>query len=102
MQAIDTTNFDGFFDVLATTERSQAASMILSAGQSTGGPANAHRDSDQWLYVLEGSGSATIAGSEYELQTGDLVCIEAGETHEIIADPDEALRTFSIYAPAEY
>lgn len=102
MQTIDTTNLDGFFAVLATTERSQAASMILQAGQSTGGPTNAHRDSDQWLYILNGSGRATVAGETHQLHRGDLICIEAGETHEITASQDEAMETFSIYAPPEY
>ena len=102
MQVIDTNDMAGFFSVLAGTERSQAASMVLDAGQSTGGPQNAHPSSDQWLYVIDGTGSATVEDDEYELSPGLLVCIEAGETHEITADENEPLETINVYAPPEY
>lgn len=102
MQSIDTSNFGSFFDVLATTERSQAASMVLKTGQSTGGPTNEHRNCDQWLYILDGQGRATIDGTHHDIKEGDLICIEAGETHEITAESDQPLKSFSIYAPPEY
>lgn len=90
------------FKVLGGTDRSQAASMVLQPGQSTGGPDNKHDDSDQWLYIISGVGCAVVAGKSVELNQGDLVCIEAGETHEITAGEDAPLVTFSIYAPPEY
>lgn len=102
MQQFDTTDADGFFDVVGGTERSQAASMTLGPGWSTGGPRNAHAASDQWLYVVSGTGTATIEGEKYELQTGTLLLIEAGETHEITNDGDQALKTINVYAPPEY
>ena len=102
MQVIDTNDMAGFFSVLAGTERSQAASMVLGPDQSTGGPQNAHPRSDQWLYVIDGTGTATVDGDEYELTPGVLVCIEAGETHEITAGADAALETINVYAPPEY
>jgi len=40
---------DGLFDVVGGTDRSQAATMILDPGATTGGPSNYHEDSDQWL-----------------------------------------------------
>ena len=47
MKTVDTDDADGFFEVVAGTERSQAATMTLSPGQSTGGPENRHPDADQ-------------------------------------------------------
>jgi mannose-6-phosphate isomerase-like protein (cupin superfamily) len=90
------------FRVLGGTERSQAAAMTLGPGESTGGPDNAHESSDQWLYVISGSGDATVDGERVELQAGDLLLIAAGETHEIRAAAGEALVTANVYAPPEY
>jgi len=102
VQRFDTTGAAGFFDVLGGTERSQAATMTLSPGQSTGGPTNAHAASDQWLYVVSGTGTATVEGERYDLHAGTLVLVEAGETHEIGNTGDEPLETINVYAPPEY
>lgn len=90
------------FEVLAGTQRSQAATMVLAPGSSTGGPDNRHVSSDQWLYVVSGGGRAILDGEEHELEEGALLLIEAGEAHEIINDDERPLETFSIYAPPEY
>jgi mannose-6-phosphate isomerase-like protein (cupin superfamily) len=93
---------DRWFDVLFGNDRAQAASMVLAPGQSTGGPTNAHAESDQWLFVHSGSGSATVDGETVALSTGDVVLIERGETHEITNDGDEPLETVNVYVPPEY
>lgn len=90
------------FEVLAGTGRSQAASMTLSPGSSTGGPDNRHAESDQWLYVISGRGKAVVDGEEVGLEEGSLLLIEAGEAHEVSCEGDRPLRTFSVYAPPEY
>lgn len=102
MRRIDTTAVSGFFDVVGGTERSQAATMVLAPGQSTGGPSNAHAASDQWLYVVSGSGTATIEGESVDLEAGTLVLVEPGETHEITNTGTEPLETVNVYAPPEY
>jgi mannose-6-phosphate isomerase-like protein (cupin superfamily) len=102
MQRFDTRGAAGFFDVLGGTDRSQAATMTLSPGQSTGGPTNAHAASDQWLYVVSGTGTATVEDETHDLREGTLVLVEAGETHEIANDGDEPLETINVYAPPEY
>ncbi|PSP66418.1 cupin domain-containing protein [Halobacteriales archaeon QH_6_68_27] len=94
--------FDRFFDVRLTTEDAQAAEMTLEPGISTGGPDNAHADSDQWLYVVSGSGRAVVEGETVRLDSGDLVVVEAGETHEIENDGNEPLRTLNLYVPPDY
>ncbi len=90
------------FEVLAETERSQAATMVLAPGTSTGGPENRHPQSDQWLYVISGDGTAVVEGQEHGLGAGSLLLIEAGEAHEIKSAGAQPLQTFSIYAPAVY
>lgn len=91
-----------FFKVLTGTSRSQVAEMVLSVGQSTGGPNNKHIDSDQWLYVVSGQGEAWVEGKTVKIKTGDLLLIEAGEVHEILNVGSKSLKTFNIYAPPEY
>jgi len=95
-------DFEGFFDVRQTTDDAQAAQMTLSPGQSTGGPDNRHADSDQWLYAVSGSGRATVDGENVRFDAGDLLVIEAGETHEIENDGDEPLETLNLYVPPIY
>jgi len=95
-------DFEGFFDVRQTTDDAQAAQMTLSPGQSTGGPDNRHADSDQWLYVVSGSGRATVDGEDVRFEAGALLVIEAGETHEIENDGEEPLETLNLYVPPIY
>ena len=95
-------DFEGFFDVRLTTDDAQAAQMTLSPGQSTGGRDNVHAESDQWCYVVSGTGRATVDGEDIRFDAGDLLVIEAGETHEIENDADEPLETLNLYAPPDY
>ncbi|WP_415379110.1 cupin domain-containing protein [Halosimplex sp. TS25] len=95
-------DFEGFFDVRLTTDDAQAAQMTLSPGQSTGGPDNLHAESDQWCYVVSGAGRATVDGEDVRFDAGDLLVIEAGETHEIENDGDEPLETLNLYVPPDY
>ena len=89
------------FHVLAGTDRSQAATMVIEPGEAEGGPDNAH-DGDQWLYVVSGRGRATVEGQAQELSPGTLLLIAAGERHEVRAEGDEPLRTVNIYTPPQY
>ncbi len=92
----------GFFDVVAGTPRSQAATMVLRPGQSTGGDDNVHARADQWLYVISGRGEATVERRTVGIETGQLLLIEAGEHHEIRNTGGEPLVTINVYAPPEY
>lgn len=90
------------FGVIATSARSQAATMVLTPGESTGGPDNRHAASDQWLYVTAGRGYAVVESQRVRLEPGSLLLIEAGEGHEIVNDGDLPLESLNIYAPPEY
>jgi mannose-6-phosphate isomerase-like protein (cupin superfamily) len=90
------------FEVLGGSGRSQAATMVLDPGTSTGGPDNRHQACDQWLLVLSGFGRAVVDGREVRLQRGSLLLIEAGEPHEIENTGREPLETLNFYAPPEY
>lgn len=91
-------DFSHDFSVIFGNERAQAAVMVLQPDESTGGPNNRHKGSDQWLYVVDGKGTAVIEGQAYELRPGELVVIEQGETHEIRNEGDTVLQTLNFYA----
>jgi mannose-6-phosphate isomerase-like protein (cupin superfamily) len=95
-------DFDSDFKILHSTKRSQAAIMVLKAGESTGGDDNKHEESDQWMYVLQGTGTAEINGKEIELLSGSLLLIEAGEKHTIKNTGIINLETLNFYSSPEY
>ena len=56
----DQLSFRPGFRLSVGNARSQAAVMVLPAGGKEGGPDNNHRGADQWLFVVEGTGTAII------------------------------------------
>ncbi len=94
--------FRNGFSVGIGNPRAQAATMVLAPGESEGGPDNRHRGSDQWLYVVSGSGRANVGGKRQELSPGTLLLIERGTTHEIRNSGRRPLETLNIYVPPAY
>ncbi len=90
------------FRVAVGNERSQAAEMVLGPGDCEGGSDNRHRGADQWLYVLSGTGTATVNGKRHPLRAGSLLLIERGDTHEIRNSGRTPLRTLNFYVPPAY
>lgn len=90
------------FRVALGNRRSQAAEMVLAPGAAEGDPKNRHRGSDQWLYVLAGTGTALVNGKRYRLRAGTLMFIEHGDRHEIKNTGRARLRTLNVYVPPAY
>ncbi len=90
------------FRVAFSNARAQAAEMVIAPGAAEGGADNRHEHSDQWLFVLSGSGSAHVEGERVALEAGTLLLIERGERHEIRNSGDELLRTLNVYVPPAY
>jgi mannose-6-phosphate isomerase-like protein (cupin superfamily) len=90
------------FRVAFSNRRSQAAEMVIAPGDAEGGPDNRHRGSDQWLYVLSGTGTAMITGKRRTIRAGTLLLIERGDTHEIRNTGQRLLRTLNVYVPPAY
>jgi mannose-6-phosphate isomerase-like protein (cupin superfamily) len=80
----------------------QAAEMVIAPGDKEGGPDNRHQGADQWLFVIDGTGTAIVEGSRRQLRRGSLLLIEKGERHEIRNTGDEPLATLNIYSPPAY
>ena len=90
------------FHVSLRNERAQAATMVIAPGKSEGGPENDHRGADQWLFVLSGTGRATIANKKHPLRAGTLFLIERGIEHEIRNTGRTPLKTLNFYVPPAY
>ena len=80
----------------------QAAQMVIKPGGKEGGLDNRHRGADQWLFVVDGTGIATVGQSKRRLRAGSLLLIERGEAHEIRATGTAPLKTVNFYSPPAY
>jgi mannose-6-phosphate isomerase-like protein (cupin superfamily) len=94
--------FEPGFQVRIGNDRCQAAEMTISPGASEGGAHNRHAHSDQWLYVVSGTGQAIVDGREQRLRKGSLLLIERGESHEIRCTGRSPLKTLNLYVPPAY
>lgn len=108
MQLIATGGKRGSFELLARTEGAQAAKMTLQPGKASDEePSNEHRRSEQWLFVVSGTGTAKIGkrrGSlrNVRLRAGSLLLIEKGELHQIRNTGKKPLVTLNLYVPPAY
>lgn len=97
-----TLRFGKGFRLVFRNPRAQAAEMVIAPGDSEGGPGNRHRGADQWLFVVAGSGTATVDGRRVALKAGTLLLIERGEQHEVKNTGRSLLRTLNVYVPPAY
>jgi len=108
MKHLHTTKVRKKFSLLTATRLGQAAIMILQPGTaSEEEPKNEHQRSEQWLYVISGTGVATIGRTRsnlrrVKLRQGSLLIIERGELHQIRNAGHRALRTLNVYLPPAY
>ena len=90
------------FRVVLGNNYSQAAEMVLPPGESEGGAGNRHRGADQWLFVVSGTGQATVNRRKYPLKAHTLLLIERGDEHEIKNTGRQKLVTLNFYVPPAY
>lgn len=103
MKLIQTGKHRKEFDVLLSTRSSQAAMMTLQpGGSSSDEPENEHSRSEQWLFVISGTGRARVSGRTIWLRPRSLLLIEKGEPHQITNTGRSPLVTLNFYAPLAY
>jgi len=90
------------FRVAFGNRRAQAAEMVIAPGKAEGDRENRHRGADQWLFVLSGTGVATINDARYPLRAGSLVLIERGDRHEVRNTGRGLMKTLNLYVPPAY
>lgn len=76
--------------------------MTIAPVDAEGGPTNRHRATDQWLYVLSGTGTARVNGRRLGLKAGTLLLVEHKDRHEIKCTGRALLRTLNFYVPPGY
>ena len=97
-----TLRFGKGFRVAFDVRLAQAAEMVLAPGGSEGGPDNRHRGADQWLFVVFGTGVATVEGRRVPLKAGTLLVIERRERHEVRNTGRTLLKTLNFYYPPAF
>jgi mannose-6-phosphate isomerase-like protein (cupin superfamily) len=108
MQRFKTGKLKGEFDLIGKSRSVQAGMVTLKpGGTSSDEPENEHRRSEQWLFVLSGTGEATIGKRRSSLRRVKLVAdsllhIEKGELHQIKNTGRKPFRTINFYAPPAY
>lgn len=90
---------ESFRKVLFTGAHSQLVLMSLEPGEDIG--LEVH-EVDQLLYAVDGEGVAVMDGVEHEFEKGVIVCVPAGVQHNVSNTGDEALKLFTVYAPAQH
>ncbi len=101
MKRIQVSGRPGFHVLLATRDV-QAATMVIAPRNSSGVPSNEHPDSEQWVYVISGSGRARVGRRRTPLRRGTLFLIEKGEMHQILNTARVPLVTLNFYSPPAY
>jgi mannose-6-phosphate isomerase-like protein (cupin superfamily) len=96
-----TLHFKNNFKVVLGNRKSQAAEMVLAAGENSGGE-NTHQGSDQWLFVVEGKGLAIVNKRRIKLKKDMLLLIKHGDKHEICNTAKAPLKTINFYVPPAY
>ena len=97
-----TLRFGKGFRVAFEVRKAQAAEMVIAPGGSEGGTDNRHRGADQWLFVVSGSGVATVEGKRVPLRAGKLLVIEKGERHDVRNTGRTLLKTLNFYYPPAF
>jgi mannose-6-phosphate isomerase-like protein (cupin superfamily) len=103
MKYISTVGKKDLFKPLIESQSVQAATMVLQPGQSSSAEiTDEHPKSEQWLFVVSGSGRAKVAHRSVNLKAGSLVLIEPNEPHQITNTAKSPLVTINFYAPPAY
>jgi oxalate decarboxylase/phosphoglucose isomerase-like protein (cupin superfamily) len=98
----------GQFSLLAATRSAQFAKITLAPGSASDSEAsNEHPRSEQWVFVVSGSGEAFVGKRRGQLRRtrlrqNSLLVIEKGELHQIKNTGRRPLVTLNWYVPPAY
>ena len=89
-----------FRHVLATGEHTQVVIMSIPPGGEIG--EEVHTDTDQILYLVEGTGQVILEGEPADFSAGDLVLVAAGTRHNFKTVGETAMKIITAYAPPHH
>ena len=89
-----------FRTVLFTGGKSQLVVMSIPPQGEIG--EETHHHVEQTLFFLSGEGKAILNGEASRVEAGDVVVVTPGTKHNFINTGVEALKVYTIYAPANH
>ena len=89
-----------FRHVLATGGHTQVVIMSIPPGGDIGD--EVHADTDQVLFLVEGSGQVILEDEITEFSVGDLVLVTAGTRHNVTTVGESAMKIITTYSPAHH
>lgn len=104
MKHVLTAGEKALFTPLLKSRQVQAATMVLAPDESSSEEiADEHPASEQWLFVVSGTGRAKFRNRRsLSLKPGSLLLIEKNEPHQITNTGRVPLVTINFYAPPAY
>jgi len=98
-------NNNNYRTAIWTGTHLQLTLMTIRTGDDIG--LEAHHDTDQFLFVAEGSATALIGDSKDNLAKHPMFCehvlfVPAGAYHNVINTGNRPLRLISVYAPPNH
>lgn len=91
---------DNFRKVLETGKNTQIVVMSIPPGGDIG--EEVHKDTDQVLYFVQGSGKAVLGGEEKEIKKDDVILVHMGTKHNFINTGQEDLKIITAYSPPHH
>lgn len=90
-----------YFKVIYTGPNSQLVVMALKPGEDIG--MEVHQNSDQFIRVEEGHGSASLDNREFLLEPGSVLVVPAGSQHSIKnTSKTEPMKLYTVFSPPNY
>lgn len=108
MKTANTARRRSKFEIVIESRDAEAAMMTLPpGGESDEKINNEHPRCEQWLFVIRGTGQATLLPKgkrrrNVRLKAGSLLLIEKGERHQIRNSGTQPLVTLNFYVPRAY
>ncbi|MES2215762.1 MAG: cupin domain-containing protein [Patescibacteria group bacterium] len=90
---------ENFRKVLYTDKNSQLVLMSLLPGEDIGEEVH---DVDQFLRVEKGAGRAILNGIPHNIVDGSVIIVPAGTKHNIVNDPSEPMKLYTLYMPPHH
>jgi mannose-6-phosphate isomerase-like protein (cupin superfamily) len=89
-----------FRQVLVTGKNVQIVIMSIPAGGEIG--METHKENDQTLMLVSGTGKVIIDDETAKFETGDIVLVHAGAKHNFIADDNAEMKIITSYSPPHH
>lgn len=85
-----------FRRVISTTSTLQITTMVIDVGGEIGW--ETHENTDQMLYVVEGTAVGMVGDNDFNLYTGSILVVPRGTSHNVSNVGNKALKLMSVYS----